>query len=621
MEVKVKTPIALFLMVFFPLLAAAQPPDTLWTRTFGGNSDEYGFSVEQTLEGGYIVAGTTYSFGAGNSDIYLVKTDASGIQTWQHTFGGSGTELGYSVQQTTDGGYVIAGCTFSFGFGAPNVYLIKTDADGNQTWQRTFGSDFNEYGYSVQQTSDGGYIITGYTSSFGMGGWDVYLIKTHTNGLFFWQSTFGGSGDDYGRSVQQTTDGGYIIAGVTNYYGTGGSDVYLIKTDADGNQIWQRTFGGSLDDYGCGVQQTADGGYVIAGYTESYGAGAYDVYLIKTDANGNQIWQRTFGGSHTDYGYSVQQTADGGYVIAGYSTSYGAGDNDAYLIKTDVNGNLTWQQTIGGDSADLGLSVQQTSDGGYIITGYTESYGAGNSDVYLIKTESDFGSPNVTIALVPLILPIQIPATGGSFIYNASVVNNGASPATFDAWIMVQLPNLSWYGPVFGPLDLTLPAGVTVSRVRTQNVPASAPAGTYVYRGYVGHYANTKWDSAGFTFTKLTEGDGPVVGDWENYGQSFEPFLTLVSAAPVPDIYALEQNYPNPFNSLTAIRYQIPDVRYVSLRVYNTAGRLVADLVEAHQDAGEYMVTFDAGALASSIYLYRLEAGGFTATQKMVLMK
>ncbi|NQS97598.1 MAG: right-handed parallel beta-helix repeat-containing protein, partial [candidate division Zixibacteria bacterium] len=214
-----------------------------------------------------------------------------------------------------------------------------------------------------------------------------------------WWQTFGGSSGDVGKSVQQTSDGGYIIAGYTYSYGAGYADVYLIKTDANGNETWSQTFGGSESDRGNSVQQTADGGYVIAGYTSSYGAGGNDVYLIKTDENGNETWSQTIGGSDFEKAYSVQQTADGGYIIAGYTSSYGAGGYDAYLIKTDTSGNEQWSQTFGGSDNDFGYSVQQTSDGGYIITGRTESYGAGSYDVYLIRVDSETPTNTLSGAL------------------------------------------------------------------------------------------------------------------------------------------------------------------------------------------------------------------------------
>jgi hypothetical protein len=233
------------------------------------------------------------------------------------------------VQQTTDGGYIIGGWTEISDPVLPldsNVYLIKTDSNGNRLWKKTFGGGFFNCGRSVQQTTDGGYIIAGDRGS------GIYLIKTDSDGNELWSKTFGGSSWESGYSVQQTTDGGYIIAGDTDSFGAGNHDVYLIKTDPDGNELWSKTFGGSSEDFGYSVQQTADGGYIIAGETGSFGAGYGDVYLIKTDSNGNELWSRAFGGSSWDYGRSVQQTADGGYIIAGETGSFGAGYGDVYLI-------------------------------------------------------------------------------------------------------------------------------------------------------------------------------------------------------------------------------------------------------------------------------------------------
>jgi len=361
---------------------------TTFERTFGGGDFDQGYSVDETSDGGYIIVGETSSFGAGSYDVYLIKTDARGNKVWERTIGGGNWDVGHSVKETKDGRYLIVGSTQSYGAGGWDVYLIKTDSQGNKLWEKTYGAQYDDSGISVEETKDGSYIIAGWTWSYETGSYDVYLIKTDSNGNKLWEKTFGGAKDDYGNSVQETSDGGYIIAGETWSFGAGVKDVYLIKTDPQGNKLWEKVYGGEYADTARAVQETSDGGYIVLGETSSFGAGAEDVYLIKTDSKGNKLWEKTFGGSGHDFGISIQKTQDGGFIISGDTSSLGAGDYDVYLIRTDSEGKGLWERTFGGLSADEGYSVQETRDGGYIIAGRTFSAGAGASDVYLIKTDS-----------------------------------------------------------------------------------------------------------------------------------------------------------------------------------------------------------------------------------------
>jgi len=363
-----------------------------WERTYGGTNNDRGNSVRQTSDGGYIVTGFTFSFGD-SVQVYLIKVNTLGDTLWTRTYGGTNLDIGNSVQQTSDGGYIIAGATSSFGAGSRDVYLIKTNASGDTLWTRTYGATGWDVGASVQQTQDGGYIIVGCTSSFGAGRFDVYLIKTNVSGDTLWTRTYGGTYNEDAASVQQTSEGGYIIAGQTYSFGAGDVDVYLIKTNASGDTLWTRTYGGTRGEWGWSVQQTSDGGYIIAGATFSFGAGSNDFYLIKTNVSGDTLWTRTYGGTNLDIGNSVQQTSDGGYIIAGRTMSFGAGYDDVYLIKANASGDTLWTKTWGGGATDVGNSVQQTFDGGYIIAGGSGSFGSGDQ-VYLIKTDS-LGSSGV----------------------------------------------------------------------------------------------------------------------------------------------------------------------------------------------------------------------------------
>ena len=385
---------------------SAPIPEEEWNRTYGGSSDDVGTYGQQTKDGGYIITGYTSSYGADapfswlikvqhRGDLWLIKTDAKGHKEWDRTYGGLGKDLGFFVQQTKDEGYIIVGGKKSFWIvGNYDLWIIKTDAKGNVLWDRTFGGSGEDLGFSVQQTNDDGYIIAGYTSF--TNGKKAWVIKIDSQGNKQLDMATGRA-DSEAASIGLTKDGGYIIAGYTPSSGSGKEDVWLIKTNSKLHWDWLKTFGGPSRDLGLSVQETEDGGYIIAGLTESFGAGKGDVWLIKTDPKGDKEWDRTFGGSNFDSGASVQQTRDGGYIITGYNTittdnvrSYSRLFNSAnigrvWLIKTDSKGIELWNETFGGTRNDWGNSVQETRDGGYIITGVTESYGAGKEDVWLIK--------------------------------------------------------------------------------------------------------------------------------------------------------------------------------------------------------------------------------------------
>jgi len=441
------------LSVFLVALFTEYTHAVTFAKTYGGGNDDrsrWDRCVQQTSDGGYIVAGYTNSFGAGGYDILLIKTDANGNLQWAKTYGGtSDNDYAYSVQQTSDGGYIVTGITYSFGAGGGDFFLIKTDANGNVSWAKTYGRTGEDRAYSVRQTSDGGYIVAGYTNSFGAGGIDIFLIKTDANGNVSWAKTYGGTGDDIARSVQQTSDGGYILAGETYSFGAGGIDIFLIKTDANGNVSWAKTYGGTGDDTARSVRQTSDGGYIVAGYTNSFGAGGRDIFLIKTDANGNVSWAKTYGGTGNDHAFSIQQTSDGGYIVAGETRSFGAGSWDVFLVKTDANGNIQWAKTYGGTNSDWAQSVQQTSDGGYIVASATFSFGAGNFDIFLVKTDAngDIGSCGIVQNVTPTVT-------------TPSVTVTTPSPTVLSVSPTVTSPSLTVTSPT---LTVTAPCPLSIS--------------------------------------------------------------------------------------------------------------------------------------------------------------
>jgi hypothetical protein len=469
------------IFIGFVILPGAALGQTTFERTYGGGDADHGESVQQTRDGGYVIAGHTQSFYT-SWDIYLVRTDILGDTLWSRTFGGSRHEMGYAVQETFDGGYIVIGETNSFGAGGLDAYLIKTDSLGDTIWTRTYGGSSDDNAYSVQQCLDGGYVIVGRIRG------DIWLIKTDATGEAIWTNTYGGADDNYGRSVRQTVDGGYIIAGYTAFPASP-SVTLLVKTDFFGQLMWDKTYGDYGSARGNSVWETPDGGYIVAGrrYADSS-----DVHLLRTDVFGNTVWTRTYGGSGSDDGCSVRPTLEGGYIVGGWTGSFGSGKYDVWLLKTDSLGDTLWTRTYGGSNWDLGKSVCQTQDGGYVIAGRASSFGAGDGDFYLIKTDE-----------------------------------NG--------------------------------------------------------------------------LTGVEEAD-------RGSAESRTSFQLL-------------QNSPNPFRHSTTISYSLPQATQVTFAIYDITGRLVETLVNETEQPGMHLVRWDRSANSSGVYFYRLNAGDFIETRKMVVVE
>jgi hypothetical protein len=386
-----------FSVVVCPCASAAEG----WDKTYGGTGNDTGTGdTVQTSDGGYAISGDTSSFGAGGSDFWLIKTDAFGNMEWNKTYGGTLDEAAGGMCQTSDGGYAISGDTSSFGAGGLDVYLVKTGADGTASWAKTYGGTDDEHTVNVAQTLDGGYALVGYTKSFGAGGGqDVYFVKTDAAGNMQWNKTYGGNGTDGCLGMVQTNDGGYTLAGLTNSFGAGNQDYWLIKTDASGNMQWNKTYGETGDDYLMWMVQSSDGGYAMCGFSTSFGG--YTTYLVKTDADGNMQWNKTYSTGAADFGIHLIQTADGGYAMIGLNTANG---QDFVLFKTDSAGNLEWNRTYGGTGLENGYALLQSSDGGYVLTGTTNSFGAGGTDIWLVKTdESGVVPEGLTIGIMLLL--------------------------------------------------------------------------------------------------------------------------------------------------------------------------------------------------------------------------
>lgn len=387
-----------FLTVFICFVLSSegfcQAPDTLWARRYGDIYNDSGASVRQTSDGGFIIAGYTSELVTGSRplyyDVWLLKTDDLGDVMWDNTFGGAGNDYGHSVQETSDGGFIVAGDTGSFGAGGWDAYLVKTDSTGNLQWESTFGGTSNEHAYDVAQTSDGGYILIG-TCPCPIDVWtDIYLVKVTGTGDLEWETSFCAYFTTTARSVLQTSDGGYIFPGV-KYGEVGAHWCWLVKTNSSGDLEWSRELGGALGyDMPTSIGHTGDGGYIIAGYGVDP-SWEYAAWLMKTNESGYMEWYRYYGGDGYDRANSARSTFDGGYIFTGYTDSYGAGGNDLYIVKTDGMGIQEWESVYGGTQADIGRSVQLTDSGGYVVTGHTGSFGTAGLEVWLLEIEAPAG--------------------------------------------------------------------------------------------------------------------------------------------------------------------------------------------------------------------------------------
>jgi len=579
----------------------AQQPDTTWTKTFGGNGTDKGFHVAETDDGGFIIVGATNSFGAGDYDVWLVRLDVNGDSLWSQTFGGANEDWGYCVKQTEDGGFVIAGYTCSFGVGGKDLWLIKTRSSGVEEWNQTFGGAGDDVARSVCQTTDGGFVVAGSWNNSG----EAWVIKTDEYGNEEWNYSYGGTGDEEAFWIEQTVDDGYIIAGNTDSFGSGDLDMWLVKTDSSGNQEWDATFGDINRDEAYCVRQTSDHGFIIAGITTLLqGSWPVRAWIVKTDSLGVQEWETIF---EETYGYDancVIETVDGGYLTAGDS-------GDFWLAKTDKFGETRWVAYYGGPNPDRGRCVIQTHDGGYAVAGFTESYGAGAADFWLIRLEGE-----LYVSLIPAEPQIVIPSIGGSLEFTVSLTNYTYSTTAFDVWIDVTLPSGMTYGPIIVREDLSLEPHSSLSRSLSQFVGPGAPAGTYSLNAYLGIYDTEIWGNDNFTFSK--EGgdhgsDQEYFFDWDFKDAFSSPALESEKVL-IPQQFTVSV-HPNPFNPVTTISYTLAEPEDISIQVYNISGQHIVTLIDGHESSGTRSIMWNGmsqagNKVSAGIYLLHVVMKG-----------
>jgi hypothetical protein len=408
-----------------------------WQKCLGGSGDDEAVSIHQTTDRGYIVAGTAgsndgdVSGNHGIGDYWIVKLDGTGSIQWQKSLGGSNDDDVASIEQTSDGGYIIAGSslpndgdvTGHHGFVQNYDYwIVKLDPGGTIQWQKSFGGSFDDQASSIHQTSDGGYIIWGIsisndgdvTGHHGNpdGAPDIWIVKINSTGTIQWQKSLGGTGYENG-SIEQTSDGGYIVCGssdsndgdVTGNHGS--NDDWIVKLDSSGLIEWQKSLGGSGDDGASFFEQTSDSGYIVAGSSNSNDGdvtgnhGGQDCWIVKLKSSGVIDWQKSLGGSGDDGASFIEKTSDSGYIVAGSSNSNDGdvsgnhGSTDDWIVKLDSRGTIQWQKCLGGSSGDFASSIKETSDKGYIVAGSSNSNDGditgnhGGQDCWIVKFAPD----------------------------------------------------------------------------------------------------------------------------------------------------------------------------------------------------------------------------------------
>lgn len=371
-------PLILLLIVALPSFSLGRGK-LIWEKVYGGAKSEKGYGIVKA-HNGFIIVGETSSFGSGGKDVYLIKIDRKGNMIWDKSFGGSKDDYAYSIIRGEDG-YIIVGGTRSFGEGNSDVLVLKIDEDGKILWYKTFGGKGYEEGWRITRDKDGNYIIVGRTTSFGKGQYDVYLIKIDESGNKIWEKTFGGKGSDYGYDICTTLDGKYVLVGTSNSFSET-QDIYVVNIDKDGYLIWEKSFGGERFDYAYSLAYTGDG-YIIVGNSNSFSE-TPDLYILKINKKGEKVWERTYGGKGYDTGFYIRHVGKNEYLIVGGSNSSGAGNSDLYIVKINKDGEIIYEGFFGGGDLDEGWGfVKDISY--YICVGRSESFSIANSEIYVVK--------------------------------------------------------------------------------------------------------------------------------------------------------------------------------------------------------------------------------------------
>jgi hypothetical protein len=397
-------------------------PDAEWSRYYGGDQQDVlrGFCVLE--DSSLIMAGRCDSWGPGGADYWLMKTTEEGDSLWSRFFGGSAGDYPGGIEPCSDGGFVLFGSTASFGAGSSDIWLIKTDASGDSQWTRTFGGLNSDQTRSAVQTADGGFFIAGYTVNFGAGTEDFWLIRTNANGDSLWSRTFGGPSNERCFTSILGTSGNIYMAGDARSYGGGDKDVWLVAASPDGDSLWSRVFGGQFDEECRSIKLAADGGFFLVGGKNMDGADNWNVWVIRTDSLGNELWNRTYGADLNDFGGAAQILPDGGLIVGGHFEQYAGSVEDYWLLRLDSDGDSLWSTSYGNEYLDVLWVVKLAPDGGYYVGGRGTQADSVLGDWLVVKT-----GPDPCLDPQPVAPEITIRREGDSVVlsWNAVTVSTG----------------------------------------------------------------------------------------------------------------------------------------------------------------------------------------------------
>ena|GEM_PF-2969220 len=374
------------LVLLFVSLSASFVQAQSFNKVFGGPQDEHATSVVQARDGGYVFSGYTYSYGAGKSDVWVMKVNAQGNEVWRKYFGGSDHDWPNDLIEADDGSLVLAGYTFDRKTKSNKAWIFRLESDGELRWSKTYGGAKGDEAKAIIQTSDGGFAITGFSYSFSRGASDIWVLRLDGRGTELWQKNLGGKGEEHGHDIIETKSGNLIVVGYTRSYGNGKKDLLVMKLDNLGGGVWRKNFGGAENEEANAVLETPEGDIVVTGWTGSQGQGKLDAYILKMDKQGDLKWQLTHGSAGNDVLHDIALTPDKGYVMAGTSTSFGqSGQHEMWMLKLNRDGSDGWQKKSSAPKDDFAYAVASTRDGGYIVAGASESYGQGASDMWILK--------------------------------------------------------------------------------------------------------------------------------------------------------------------------------------------------------------------------------------------